>query len=251
MRKYQTFIICHSKEFIIEHAKEFEYWENVTWLFVGDSSVYGLKKWANENKINIVVCRNLPDNIEHQPELLHLTAMYAIAHNQLIDEDTTHIQLFEYDLIWGVGAKQVRDSIINRYNSPIICSKEMQFKHHFANPAELNSLNDKALMAKYGFNSEHVLRKYRTKNKWMISINFIMTREYFVDLFSFVMDVCYEFYRGEKQAGNNLERIFTTFTFLKGYKWQLLNQISNSFNNSHNTSMSVQKDILNRERNRV
>jgi len=79
--------ICHddaSIKRVIDH--------NFQILFVGNRQISA--EYAT-NK-NIHICRNMPNNIEHEPTLLTFTAWYAIIKNNLFTQ-SSYITLLEYD----------------------------------------------------------------------------------------------------------------------------------------------------------
>jgi len=89
----QCFIVIHDKVLIQKCEREgrFNYLPNYNYLFVGGGDVSGL-----ESADNVIIARNLPDNIEHFPNLLSFTGWYAVSRNSLAR--TPFVALLEYDI---------------------------------------------------------------------------------------------------------------------------------------------------------
>jgi hypothetical protein len=78
--------VCHSQESTDKILREQP--AEVDVMFVGMGSV--------EPGPRIIICRDLEDNIEHEPKLLTFTAWYAIIKNNLYKE-YSYVCIFEYD----------------------------------------------------------------------------------------------------------------------------------------------------------
>jgi hypothetical protein len=89
----QTFIFVHDQEIILNYlnVNKFNLLDNLTYIFVGSGDTSKI-----ENKSNVIICRNLPINIEEYPKLTSFTGWYAIWKNNLYNSD--FIDLFEYDI---------------------------------------------------------------------------------------------------------------------------------------------------------
>jgi hypothetical protein len=94
--KAQTFIFVHDQQIVLDYieAGKFNDLPDVKYVFLGQQPVDLLDQFVGEKKV--VVARNLPDNIEHLPNLVAWTGWYAIARNGLITADI--VNLFEYDV---------------------------------------------------------------------------------------------------------------------------------------------------------
>jgi hypothetical protein len=92
--KIQTFIFVHDQNIILDYINvgKFKDLPNLKFVFVGNKSVDKVR-----NLDNVIICRELPINIEKYPKFTSLTGWYALWKNNLIDAD--YINLFEYDLI--------------------------------------------------------------------------------------------------------------------------------------------------------
>jgi hypothetical protein len=88
-----AFIVCHDYSLIkqLENSEQFNTLPNYKYLLVGQS-----KNISSEYSDKIIVCENLPHNIESLPNLLTFTAWYAISKNNL--SKTKWVTIFEYDV---------------------------------------------------------------------------------------------------------------------------------------------------------
>jgi len=91
--KKETYIFVHDQQIILDYLRvgKFKQTDNLTYVFVGGGDISKI-----EDKSNIIICRNLPINIEGYPKLTSFTGWYAIWKNKLYNED--FIDLFEYDI---------------------------------------------------------------------------------------------------------------------------------------------------------
>lgn len=89
----ETFVIVHSAELILRCESEgrFTRLPSYTYLFVGNGDVSRL-----DHLDNLVVARDLADNIEQYSNLLSFTGWYAVARNGLAT--TRWVTLLEYDV---------------------------------------------------------------------------------------------------------------------------------------------------------
>lgn len=92
--KIQTFIFIHDQDIVLKYVEsgKFQNLPNIKFVFVGSKPINNIKHLDN-----LIVCRELPINIEKYPKFTSLTGWYALWKNNLIDSD--YINLFEYDLI--------------------------------------------------------------------------------------------------------------------------------------------------------
>jgi hypothetical protein len=89
----QTFIFVHDQQIVLDYiaANKFHDLPDVKYCFLGQRPVDQI-----EHLDNVIVARNLPDNIEHFPNLVAWTGWYAVLWNDLIYADL--VNLFEYDV---------------------------------------------------------------------------------------------------------------------------------------------------------
>jgi hypothetical protein len=93
MKNTQSFIFIHNQEILLEciNNNKFDDLPKLKYVFLGSGDTSKLKDIPN-----IIICRDLIDNIEEYPKLTSYTGWYAIWKNKLYDAD--YINLFEYDI---------------------------------------------------------------------------------------------------------------------------------------------------------
>jgi hypothetical protein len=94
--KAQTFIFVHDQYIVLDYlaAGKFNELPDVKYVFLGQRPSDQIGHLVDMGKV--IIARDLPDNIEHYPNLVAWTGWYAIARNGLITADI--VNLFEYDV---------------------------------------------------------------------------------------------------------------------------------------------------------
>jgi hypothetical protein len=89
----QTFIFVHDQNIILDYlnVNKFSDLDNLTYMFLGGGDTSKIKDLSN-----VIICRELPINIEEYPKLTSFSGWYAIWKNKLYNQD--FINLFEYDI---------------------------------------------------------------------------------------------------------------------------------------------------------
>jgi hypothetical protein len=89
----ETFIFVHDENIILDYinANKFSKMKNLKYVFVGNNEIEKIK-----NLDNVIICRDLPYNLENYPKLTSFTGWYALWKNNLIKSNS--INLFEYDV---------------------------------------------------------------------------------------------------------------------------------------------------------
>lgn len=91
--KAQTFIFVHDQQIVLDYiaAGKFSDLPDVKYVFLGMRPTDQIGHLPN-----VIIARDLPDNIEHLPNLVAWTGWYALVCNDLIK--TELVNLFEYDV---------------------------------------------------------------------------------------------------------------------------------------------------------
>jgi len=92
-RNMETFIFVHDQNIILDYINnnKFSNLNNLKYVFVGNNEIDKIK-----NLDNVIICRDLPNNLENYPKLTSFTGWYALWKNNLIKSDI--VNLFEYDI---------------------------------------------------------------------------------------------------------------------------------------------------------
>jgi hypothetical protein len=88
MPSVEVFVVCHDEAETLARLRE---WPGFRFVFVGPWACRRLRRDPR-----VIVARTLPDNIEHERELLTFTAWYGLVMNGLLKTD--HACLLEYDV---------------------------------------------------------------------------------------------------------------------------------------------------------
>jgi hypothetical protein len=93
-KKIGTFIFVHDQKIIIDYIKheKFKNLSNLKFVFVGYGDVSEIKELDN-----LIICRDLPFNLEQYPYLTAFSGWYALHKNKLYN-DFDYLNLFEYDI---------------------------------------------------------------------------------------------------------------------------------------------------------
>jgi hypothetical protein len=91
-----TFIFVHDQHIVLDYlaAGKFNDLPEVKYVFLGMRPTDQIDHLVDMGKV--IIARNLPDNIEHFPNLVAWTGWYALVRNDLIK--TELVNLFEYDV---------------------------------------------------------------------------------------------------------------------------------------------------------
>ena len=89
----ETFIVVHDQDILLESERQGRHTElpRSTYLFVGMGQTNLI-----EDRDDVIIARDLPDNIEDSPRLLSFTGWYAVAKNDLAT--SKHVVMVEYDI---------------------------------------------------------------------------------------------------------------------------------------------------------
>lgn len=85
------FIICHDQDIIANKISK-RLLPNCRFLFVGNGKINRLKEYNTQ----VIICKNLADNVEDYPYLCSFTAWYSVIKNNL--NISQNICLLEYDI---------------------------------------------------------------------------------------------------------------------------------------------------------
>ena len=100
----ETFIFVHDQNIVLDFKthNKFLKIKNLKYVFLGNKPFNLIKDFDD-----VIICSELPNNIENYPKLTSFTGWYAIWKNNLYNSD--YINLFEYDI-------NLMDSFYEKYN---------------------------------------------------------------------------------------------------------------------------------------
>lgn len=216
--------VCHSQESMDKILREQP--EEVDVLFVGMESV--------QPGPRIIICRDLEDNIEHEPKLLTFTAWYAIIKNNLYKE-YSYICIFEYDA--STGAEFIPE-IVKR-------CKEGEFDViSFFTSTPFNAFNP--FLQDVNLDIMNYIRgilgiDYDYSRSWNHSSNHCIRREVLQDFVEWYSEQ-YPYIKEKdiKHLSWYHERLFAMYTFAKVLKQNTMDGVTHVSASSH--TQTINKD---------
>ena len=96
MPSIDYFIVCHNQEIIIDQLSKniAQKLPNCKFLLVGDGPIDQLKQYDSQ----VIICRDLSDNIEEHPYLCSFTAWYSVVKNNLNTSKNICFLFFYYKI---------------------------------------------------------------------------------------------------------------------------------------------------------
>jgi len=206
-------LVCHNNEsiqYVLNH--------NYNIIVVGNNII----KEEYQNNPKIIIARNLPINIEHEPKLLTFTAWYAISKNKLFTE-YNHICILEYDVILDALFKSNLDNVCNQSYDII----------QFVTPISHSLFSD----INKGVLLEYLKQKniYNINlNSWGPTTNKCMKIEILNEFVDWYYPSCLFIKLNDyKQLSWYHERIFAIYTYNKNFNHITCDGLKHIYLNSH------------------
>jgi hypothetical protein len=107
MKKLETFVFVHDQQIILDFIKlnKFSEFEGFKYVFLGNRPcdlISGLD--------NLIITRELKDNIENIPKLTSFTGWYALYKNNLINSE--YVNFFEYDVNYVEEFSEINNDLV-------------------------------------------------------------------------------------------------------------------------------------------
>jgi len=212
----EVYIVCHDQEIILqsEQSNKFRVLPNYRYLFVGDKPI---DKILNNEKV--IICRNLPDNIEKYKYLVSFTAWYALAKNNIIK--SKYVSILEYDVDLSSDFYEKNLDVVSRtsgmigyvvftMSGPLFLGATPHFYY--------------SLKKVYNIDVRQLTQEYmqRTgKNSWCSTSNCTLPTETFYKFIDWFLPLTIEF-REEKLGAHVHERCLKVFAILNNIKTFLI-----------------------------
>jgi hypothetical protein len=107
--KEKSFIFAHSREIIVEDNGKLDILPNAKYVLLGQADPEGLE--------DIIVARDLPNNIEHIDKACAYSGWVALVNNNYIDNED-FVYLFEYDTEVSPSILGIKDEIVGYFALP-------------------------------------------------------------------------------------------------------------------------------------
>ena len=240
MKNSHAYVFVHDENIINEFEKTKKltktFKDNYSYVFVGNKPI-SLKS------SNIIVCRDLPDNIEQYPKLVTYTGWYALVRNNYIQHDYNF--MLEYDTVFHpkfdeIVTKYVKQSKMKEVYSFISVPKDYFFYEYI--PNELVNI-DKIKQQRDKFIEQ------KGNEKWMGSSNSLWEKETlkrFVEWFDTLLEYKEDLINYEG-IGHFVERALTIFCIYHSINYKFISGVlEHYYLDSHQTQAihnnGIQKD---------
>jgi len=217
---YALIFVCHNEETTFNSLQK---WPHSFVIFVGSQPL-------TRSDSRIIVARDQPDNIEHNPKLLTFTAWYLIIKNNLFTE-YSYLCIFEYDIMIQPEFDSSLLSLLQQHeNSNTIIVGLIKVNHCFlcdVNQDVLHQLFPNVVLS--------------PGIQWYATTNFCLSRTILAQFVDWYLPIIPQLMRLDlKHLSWYHERLVSIFIWEKHYTFLYLpNMVQHFFQNSH--------AILNRE----
>jgi len=234
MKKLNTFIFVHDQNIILDFNKinKFSEFENFKYVFLGSRPCDLISDLDN-----VIIARNLPNNIEQYPKFTSLTGWYALLNNGLIDSE--YVNLFEYDINYIPDFNDINKELVNsNYDFigyfPMLVTDPVYLTFSQYTDKLIESINKNS-----GVNIHSVFDKILSENNralWSSSSNStwkVSELKNYIDWFvPFIDDI-----KNSDYCGHMHERSLSFYYYVAKLKVKLTNNLMTHFQlNSHGTS---------------
>lgn len=204
----QTFIFVHDQNIVLDFKKhnKFLILENVKYVFLGDKVCDLIKDFDD-----VIICRELPNNIEEYPKLTSFSGWYAIWKNNLYDSD--YINLFEYDI-------NLMDNFYENYNKSLL-NKSNVIGYIPFNPQDYNFIGHSiwsselinSINKNYNIDTHKVIKKLPKNYICSMTSNHTMNKKTFDEYMKWINPMVDDI-KISKYSGHQMERSISLFYIL-------------------------------------
>lgn len=229
----KTFIFVHDQQLIkkFEEVGKFKNFKNYNYVFLGKGHINEI-----ENNKNVIISRNLDDNLEDYPKLTSFTGWYILWKHKLID--TEYVNLFEYDINFTPDflpriSKIVYDRLDMIGYIPFMSSHQMFIKHK----PFIDTLF-KTIKKTYHIDAQKLLNELINSQRmqyWSSTSNTTFRKSVFVQYMNWMIPMIEEL-KLDPNAGHLHERSISIFSVLRNKKIVITNGFLKHFQmDSHKT----------------
>lgn len=208
----ETFIFIHNQDYILdfEKSKKFKNLEKHTYVFLGNGNVDKITHLEN-----VIICRNLPINLEQYPKLTAYTGWYALWKNNLIK--TKYINLLEYDVIINDNLQQYLDRFYYENIEMVGFVPFLMSNFHFiGNPKWVEHIIP-SIKKHYNVDINNLYNKILQNNPnsiWSTTSNISFRKDIFDSYMKWFLPII-EDIKHTETAGHAYERSITFFSTIK------------------------------------
>ena len=219
MTNIQSFIFIHDQDILLGciNNKKFDNLPKLKYAFLGNGDISKIK-----NLPNVIICRDLIDNIEEYPKLTSYTGWYAIWKNKLYDAD--YINLFEYD----VNLHSDFTTILNNNITPDVeIIGYIPFNIHtpnFTKHEEVSGTVKKSILKNYNINVDEFIKNFPLDSIISITSNHTFSKQAFEQYMEWMIPI-QEDIKKDSKAGHQVERSIMLFYLINNISSGVLGDI--------------------------
>lgn len=240
----ETFIFVHDQDYIIdfEEKNKFKNLEKYTYVFLGHGSIDKL-----QNINNIIISRDLPENIEDFPMLTAFTGWYSLWKNGFIK--TKYVNLFEYDILLDPNFQQYLDRFYYE-NADMVGFVPLYMKNfHFIRNEKWVEHIIPSIKKHYNVDVVDLYEKVLQQNPnaiWSTTSNVSMKKDVFDSYMKWFLPILTDI-KETNTSGHAFERSITFFSTIKRKRVLIAPNILKHIQmDSHKTQGHfVNKEIIN------
>ena len=231
MKKLENFVFIHDQEIVLDFIKKnrFHDLEDFKWVFLGNNPVDKII-----NLKNLIIARDLENNIEDYPKFTSFTGWFALYKNGLLNSE--YVNLFEYDIHYIDKFIEINNEMLKK-NPDFIGYFPMTISDPvYTSQSQYSIELTEAVKKKTGFDILEMLKKMHPHALWSSSSNStwkVSELMMYIDWFSqFIEDLKDSIY-----CGHMHERSLSFYYFMKNLKVHLTHSLMiHAQLNSHGTS---------------
>ena len=230
MKKIQSFIFVHNQDIILDciTTNKFSILDNLKYIFVGNGNTILI-----ENNPDVIICKNLPFNIEEYPKLTSYTGWYALWKNKLYDAD--YINLFEYDIDLSTNFPHVFTEDIIEDNDIIGYIVYNIHSPSFLGHKGVSEDLVKSIHKNYSIDAYNYVNSLPSDSLCSLTSNHTFSKKAFEQYMEWVEPMIDDI-KNSPVAGHQIERSIPLFYILNNVKTICVPDILNHYQlNSHNT----------------
>lgn len=226
----QSFIFVHDQNIILDcmNSNKFASLNNLKYVFVGSGSTTLI-----EDNPNVIICKNLPFNIEEYPKLTSYTGWYALWKNKLYDAD--YINLFEYDVELSVNFSNIFTEKFIEDNDVIGYIIYNVHNPSFLGHKEVSEDLVKSIHKNYNIDAYSYVSSFPPDSLCSLTSNHTFSKKAFKKYMEWTEPMI-EDIKNSPVAGHQIERSIPLFYLLNDVKSILIPDVLSHYQlNSHNT----------------
>jgi hypothetical protein len=238
---FQTFIFVHNQDIILDFIrhKKFNNFSNLTYVFLGKNDISKL-----ENLDNVIIARNLENNIEEYPKLTSYTGWYALWKNNLLKGK--YINLFEYDINTISNLEEILNEVIETKKFDIfgyIPHNVHSYEYLRHTPWSQNLIT--SLIKNYNINIIDFIESLPKNTICSMTSNHTFKLDRFNEYMEWV-DILVNDIKKSIFSGHEIERSISVFYLLNQIPYKILNNTITHFQfDSHQTQGIGEQKFIN------